>query len=127
MTPEIQILDGAEGPELAIVDGPGVARAIVWPGIGARSRSLHRISLEGGAATVRLSHPSDAVYYVVEGDGSVADESAGEDHALRAGAMFHIDAGTAYRVRAGVDGLQLLGGPAPADDALYESVGGAAA
>lgn len=129
MTPggEIQILDGSEGPELPIVDGAGMARAIVWPGVGARSRSLHRIWLEAGAGTVRLSHPSDAVYYVIEGDGTAADESAGSEHALRAGAMFHVDAGTAYRVRAGDDGMQLVGGPAPADDALYESLGRAGA
>lgn len=116
---EIRILDGSAGPELPIVDGAGVARAIVWPGTGARARSLHRIWLEARAGTVELRHPSDAVYYVVEGDGAVADRTSGEAHDLRAGAMFHVDAGTAYAVRAGDGGMQLVGGPAPADDALY--------
>jgi hypothetical protein len=33
--------------------------------------------------------------------------------------MFHVDRGTPYVVRAGVPGMQVIGGPAPADDALY--------
>jgi hypothetical protein len=33
--------------------------------------------------------------------------------------MAHVDAGTTYRFRAGDAGLDLIGGPAPADPALY--------
>jgi mannose-6-phosphate isomerase-like protein (cupin superfamily) len=119
VTPEIRILDGSAGPELPIVEGHGVARAIVWPAMGARSRSLNRIWLTAGAGTVELVHPSDAVYYVIEGAGSVLDAATSEAQDLRTGAMFHVDAGTTYSVRAGGGGMQLVGGPAPADDALY--------
>jgi mannose-6-phosphate isomerase-like protein (cupin superfamily) len=116
---EIRILDGSDGPELPIVDGAGTARAIVWPGTGARSRSLHHLWLDGGSRTVELVHPSDAVYYVIEGGGTVLEASAQEGRELRAGSMFHVDAGTAYAVRAADGGIELVGGPAPADDALY--------
>ena len=116
---EIRILDGSDGPELPIVEGDGTARAIVWPGTGARSRSLHHLWLTAGSGTVELVHPSDAVYYVVEGGGTVRDPAAGDDQELRAGSMIHVDAGTAYAVRAGDGGIELVGGPAPADDALY--------
>jgi len=116
---EIRILDGSAGPELPIVRGEGVARAVIWPGIGARSRSLHRIWLAGGASTVELVHPSDAVYYVIEGDGWVSDGVGDERHEVRGGSMFHVDAGTAYSILAGDGGMQLVGGPAPADDRLY--------
>ena len=61
----------------------------------------------------------DAVYYVIEGGGTVLEASAQEGRALRAGSMFHVDAGTAYAVRAADGGIELVGGPAPADDALY--------
>ena len=118
----IAILDGAGGPELAIVEAGGEARAVVWPGVGADARSLHHVWLEAEGRTVELSHPSDAVYYVIAGDGSVEDPAGGEGHALRAGSMFHVDAGTAYRVMAGPEGMDLVGGPAPADPALYASL-----
>ena len=42
----VRILDaGASCPELPMVEGGGVARAIVWPGVGAALRSMHRIEL----------------------------------------------------------------------------------
>jgi quercetin dioxygenase-like cupin family protein len=116
---EIRILDGSTGPELPIVRGGGVARAIVWPGTGANLRSLHRIWLEAGSATTELSHGSDAVYYVVEGEGTVHDMTGGSEHAVRLGSMFHIDGGTSYAVVAGKAGMQIVGGPAPADLAMY--------
>jgi quercetin dioxygenase-like cupin family protein len=116
---EIAILNGSRGPELQIVAGAGEARAIIWPGMGARSRSLHRVWLAENAGTVELSHPSDAVYYVLEGTGWVDDPDADERHDVAAGAMFHVDAGTRYAIHAGAAGMQVVGGPAPADDALY--------
>jgi hypothetical protein len=116
---DISIVDGRGGPSLPIVDGVGECRAIIWPGIGARSRSLHRLWLNGEAATVELNHPSDAVYYVVDGAGWVIDRARGRRSALRPGAMFHVDRGTPYVIQARVPGMQVVGGPAPADDALY--------
>jgi hypothetical protein len=38
--------------------------------------------------------------------------------------MFHIDGGTSYTVVAGEDGLQVVGGPAPADMAMYAHLEG---
>ena len=116
---EIRILEGSEGPELPIVDGAGTARAVVWPGTGARSRSLHHLWLSAGSGTIELAHPSDAVYYVIAGTGLVLDAGAQDAQELRAGSMFHVDSGTRYAVRAGDEGIELVGGPAPADDALY--------
>jgi quercetin dioxygenase-like cupin family protein len=117
------VLDAADGPELAIVVGDGVAQAAVWPGTGARSRSMHVLSLGAGARTVELSHPGDAVYAVLEGDGTVAEPPDGAPAELREGSMFHVDAGTSYVIAAGPNGLQLVGGPAPADPALYNGDG----
>jgi hypothetical protein len=118
---EIQILEGDAGPELAIVEGAGLARAVIWPGMKARARSLHRIQLEDGAGTIDLCHPSDAVYYVIAGTGAVTEIEPPERFDLRAGSMFHVDAGTRYAISAADGGLDLVGGPAPADDAMYES------
>jgi mannose-6-phosphate isomerase-like protein (cupin superfamily) len=120
---EIQVLDLAAGPELAIVEGDGAARAVVWPGVGATLRSLHTISLAADAHTVELRHPSEAVYYAASGTGTAIDRASGEEHELVTGAMVHIDAGTPYVLRAGTGGLELLGGPSPADERLYEGDG----
>ena len=35
--------------------------------------------------------------------------------------MIHIDAGDQYRIRAGEIGLELLGGPCPADERWYST------
>jgi quercetin dioxygenase-like cupin family protein len=119
---KVLILDGSDGPELPLVEGAGAARAIVWPGMGARARSLHHIWLAPDARTVSQRHPGDAVYYVVTGDGTVVDGTADERQPLREGAMFHVDGGTDYVVEAGEDGIELVGGPAPADPGLYEEM-----
>ena len=119
---KVSIVDGSRGPELDIVDGAGEARAIVWPGMGAQTRSLQRIWLKAAARTVELRHPGEAAYYVVAGSGWVSDRSSGARLALREGSMFHVDGGTRYLAEAADDGMELVGGPAPADPALYQDV-----
>jgi mannose-6-phosphate isomerase-like protein (cupin superfamily) len=115
----VRVLDADVGPELPIIDGDGRAHAIVWPGIGAQMRSMHRISLTDGAATTELRHPGEAVYYVIEGTGVAADPSTDESQPLETGSMVHIEPETSYVIRAGTGGLQLVGGPSPPDPALY--------
>jgi quercetin dioxygenase-like cupin family protein len=123
--PQVRVLDGGSGAELPIVASGGTARAIVWPGTGAELRSLHWIELEPGGETVEMTHATDAVYYVVAGGGEAEDAADGTMEGLVEGSMVHVDAGTAYLLRAAEAGMEMVGGPAPADRALYESVGGA--
>jgi quercetin dioxygenase-like cupin family protein len=116
----VRILDaGASCPELPIVDGDGIARAVVWPGVGAELRSMHRIRLAAGARTVALRHPMEAVYYVINGSGTALDPDAATGQPLIEGSMVHIEPGTAYLFRAGPEGLEILGGPCPADASMY--------
>jgi mannose-6-phosphate isomerase-like protein (cupin superfamily) len=117
---EILVLDAASGPELNIVEREGTARAVAWPGVGAHLRAVHRIRLSAHGATVEMRHPSEAVYYVLDGDGAVEDRSDGTRVPLERGSVIHVDADTAYRISAAGGGLDLMGGPAPADPALYE-------
>jgi hypothetical protein len=121
---EVSVVGGEAGPELGIVDGEGSARAVIWPGMGARLRSMHRISLGPGSRTVELRHPTDAVYYVIDGDGEVGDRDAGSAEPLVTGSMVHVDRGTAYELVAGDGGMEVVGGPAPADPALYPAEAG---
>jgi hypothetical protein len=38
--------------------------------------------------------------------------------------MVHVDAGTPYELVAGDEGMELIGGPCPADPSLYEGMSG---
>lgn len=117
---QIQVIPTDSGPNLDIVEGGGSARAVIWPGMGARLRSIHVIELESGARTLPFRHPAEAVYYVTAGSGQALDADAQESQPLRSGAMVHVDGGTSYVLSAGPEGMSLVGGPAPADPAVYE-------
>lgn len=119
----VLVLGADDGPLLDLVEGGGWARAVVWPGMGARHRSMHRMRLGPRAATRELRHPSDAVYAVIDGDGAVQDPGPpATSQPLSTGSMVHIDAGTAYRLLAGDTGIEVVGGPAPPDPGLYRGV-----
>jgi mannose-6-phosphate isomerase-like protein (cupin superfamily) len=120
---EVVVTPADRGPALPIVTGDGSAHAVIWPGMGARLRSMNRISLGGGARTIPLTHLSDAVYYVISGSGEAVDGDREARDALVEGSMVHVDAGTPYELVAGEDGMELIGGPCPADPTLYEGVG----
>jgi quercetin dioxygenase-like cupin family protein len=110
---------------LPLIDGTGGdARAVVWPGVGARHRSMHHITLAPGARTVSLRHPdSEAVYYVTGGAGAAHDLDTGTVHALRAGSVVFMTPGTRYRLAADpVTAMTCVGGPCPPDPALYASL-----
>jgi mannose-6-phosphate isomerase-like protein (cupin superfamily) len=117
---EVRVLRAADhGPVLPIVEGEGSARPIVWPGVGASFRSLHRIELGGGSRTIVLRHEMEAAYYVIRGDGIVRDPDEGSSEPLAEGSMIFVEPGTAYAFEAESAGLLLVGGPCPADPALY--------
>lgn len=116
----VQVVD--PGLQLPLVNGAGEARAVVWPGMGASLRSMQRISLGRFSNTVELTHPGEAVYYVIAGGGQV-HEPGGHAYELTEGAMFLVDPGTRYVVEAGPEGAELVGGPCPADPSLYEDIG----
>lgn len=112
------------GIPLPLVEGPGVSLGLIWPGVGATYRTMHWFSLPPHGRTVRLHHlHAEAVYYVVRGDGRVTDEDTGDSWPLGGGAMVYVTAGTGYRLEAGPEGMEFVGGPCPPDPELYRSVG----
>jgi mannose-6-phosphate isomerase-like protein (cupin superfamily) len=116
----IRVIDSAAGcPEIPIVEGEGNAKVVLSPHNGGLFRSFQLISLLGNARTVRLSHVSNCVYYIIEGTGRIVDEADGRHIEVAEGHMLHIDAGDSYRIEAGGNGMKLVGGPCPADESLY--------
>ncbi len=104
--------------------GDGVARALVWPGVGAELRSMQSIMLRAGSTTLALQHPMEAVYYVVAGSGVAVDLDGTDSFDVNEGSMVHVEPGTRYEFQAGDDGIEILGGPCPADHALYNGIAG---
>ncbi|MGE0210779.1 MAG: hypothetical protein AB7S41_03710 [Parvibaculaceae bacterium] len=119
----VNVVDADSGPLLPIVEGGGCAIAVIWPGMGASMRSLHHIVLEPGSATVPLKHPMEAVYYAIRGGGTVGEPGAGPADPIVEGSMVHVDGGTPYVFRSDAQGLELIGGPCPADASLYPNLG----
>lgn len=118
---KVQVVDVDDRcPILPIVEGDGVVRAVIWPGMGATSRSMHRITLSPGSSTGLLRHPMEAVYYVISGVASVHDGANGTSEQLRPGSMAFVEPDTAYVLAAGAEPVELVGGPCPPDPSLYQ-------
>jgi mannose-6-phosphate isomerase-like protein (cupin superfamily) len=123
MSESIQVVDTIHSPEIPIVEGVGNAKVVIWPGMGAQCRTFQVINLGNNSKTIQLCHPeSDAAYYVLEGQGSVLDVSTGQSQELTEGGMVHIDAKDRYQFVASSSGMNLLGGPCPADASLYATL-----
>jgi mannose-6-phosphate isomerase-like protein (cupin superfamily) len=123
MGESIQVIDAVHSQEIPIVDGVGNAKVVIWPGMGARCRTFQMIVLGDNSKTMRLRHPtSDAAYYVIKGQGRIVDVGTGHSQELDEGGMVHIDANDQYQFVAGASGMELLGGPCPADASLYASL-----
>jgi hypothetical protein len=110
-------------PLLSLVDGEGDARAVAWPGVGSKLRSMARIRLAATSRTKALKHPMEAVYYVIGGEGQVIDADTACGQPLIPGSMAHIEPDTRYAFVAGDAGMELIGGPCPPDPALYQELG----
>lgn len=116
----VSVIDSIDAPEIPIVASGGRATAVVSPRTGASHRTMNLVRLDRGGSTIELTHGQDAVYYVAAGSGHVLGGTPGETHDVAEGAMVHVDAGDAYRFSAeGTDGMTIIGGPCPADAALY--------
>jgi mannose-6-phosphate isomerase-like protein (cupin superfamily) len=107
------------GPDLDIVRGEGTCTPVIWPGMGATERSFHLLLLGPSSRTIRMRHPSEAAYYVMEGEARLVDHDTGSSWPLVAGSMFHVEPGTTYGIHTDAVSARILGGPCPPDPALY--------
>jgi quercetin dioxygenase-like cupin family protein len=116
--PRVLVLPSAGGPAIDLLAGPGEARVIVGPHMGAEHRTMCLVELEPGSASRALHHPSEAVWYVVSGHGEALRDGA-DPLPLEPGAMVHVAPGATYTLRAAdAEALAVVGGPSPPDPAL---------
>jgi quercetin dioxygenase-like cupin family protein len=114
----VVVLPSAEGRAIDLLAGPGSARVIVGPHMGAEHRTMCRLELEPGSSTRTLRHPSEAVWYVVSGHGKVLRVDA-DPLSLEPGAMVHVGPASTYTLRASdAEALVVVGGPSPPDPEL---------
>jgi quercetin dioxygenase-like cupin family protein len=130
----IKILDVAQdGIDMAAGSStPGsltsgsVARAIIWPGMGASKGSLHYVRYEAGGTSVQHQHPhSEDIGYILEGEGFIFEWKDGQQvakHAFRAGNVLYVEPGTVHSHEA-VTPLVMVGGPCPPDVDFYRTLG----
>lgn len=118
--PEVSVVRGSgQLPTLPLVRGRGTARALVWPGMGARCRSLHHIQLEPGSRTIDFRHEGEAVYYVLSGAAIVTDVENERGAEASAGSVIHVEPSTLYFIAADGGETTIVGGPCPPDPSLY--------
>lgn len=116
---EIQVRPVADAPAMPLAEGGGVARALIWPGMGSRYRTFHHFLLYRDQRSVIHCHRgAEAVYYVIAGSGWVEDLDLQERQPVAAGQMFHITPGTRYRM-VPKGSIELIGGPCPPDPHIY--------
>ncbi|MFC8501813.1 cupin domain-containing protein [Pedococcus sp. NPDC057267] len=109
------ISPGSWGKDLGLVKH-GSWREIVGASTGASRRGLYAIDVREQSRTVPLQHVGEAVYYVIEGRGTVREDlsTGSRSHTLSPGSMVHVAAGATYHF-ASLEGLRLIGGPSPVD------------
>jgi quercetin dioxygenase-like cupin family protein len=116
----VRVIDADDNcPVLPLVDGEGIARAVIWPGIGASLRSMHLVELSPDAKTVPMRHPMEAVYYVIEGRAVALDLDDDSANNVGAGSMIFVEPNTEYVIAADGQAVRLVGGPCPPDFDLY--------
>ena len=82
------------GADLGLIAN-GTWREIVGTRTGAACRSLHHLELPPNTESVALVHDDEAVYYVIDGEATIAEHFADQGvarHAMPEGAMAHVRA-----------------------------------
>jgi quercetin dioxygenase-like cupin family protein len=110
---------GVYAAEFDIVSEGGTYREMVGSACGATERSLYEVVLPPSGRVQPLTHPGDAVYYVVSGTATVTGFNADESSELTPGAMVHVAGGSTYQLSS-TDGARLVGGPSPVDPGLAD-------
>lgn len=120
---EIQIHSASSSPLIPSMVGAGdAARALVWPGMGAQTRSMHLIDLSKQGQTRELRHDSEAVYYVISGNVIATDRDTGTVHRVPEGGMILVEPATRYVLSSPHGPAEVVGGPCPPDRGLYDGM-----
>ncbi len=122
----IKILDPeVDYVELPLVEGgEGVAKAIIWPGMGAKYGSMNYFVMPPGEKNVLHSHKEEEdMFYVVQGSGYILDGDKNK-HTFKKGDFVYVTPGEPHAVVSeGPEDFISVGGPTPPDEELYKKAG----
>ncbi|CEP69178.1 RmlC-like jelly roll fold [Moorella glycerini] len=109
---------------IPIVDG-GEAKAIVWPGMGAKNCALHYVVMKPGQENIPHVHrESEDIIFVVQGRGVVVDLDNGKEYEFEPGSVIYIPPGIRHTVKCfGPDDYIVVGAQSPFDMDLYRRAG----
>jgi quercetin dioxygenase-like cupin family protein len=110
--------------KIPLVPG-GDARAVVWPGMGAKNAGLHYVIMKPGQENVPHVHSlSEDIIYVIQGEGMAVDFDSGTEHPFTKGSVIYVSPGTNHTIRAtGKEDYIVVGTLAPADTEMYIRAG----
>jgi len=109
--------------EIPLVKG-GTAKAIIWPGMGAKHGSMHYIVMKPGEENIMHKHKeSEDMFYIVQGSGVVVDGDTEEEHPFEKGDFVFVEPNTKHAVKSlGPEDYISVGGPSPADIEVYRKL-----
>lgn len=110
---------------LPFVDGSqGVAKAIIWPGMGAKFGSMHYFVMPPGEKNVPHSHETmEDMFYVVQGKGYIIDGD-NKKHYFTKGDFVYVPPKCIHAVVSeGPEDFISVGGPTPPDAEMYKKAG----
>lgn len=110
--------------ELSILDGKGVARAIIYPGMGAKYASLNYFVMKPGSKNTAHVHArSEDVIYVIQGQGIIKETETGNELRFKKGDILFIPEGVYHQVIPDGDEDYIgIGGPQPVDDSIFKDL-----
>lgn len=103
----------------------GDARAVVWPGMGAKNAGLNYVVMKPGQENVPHLHKvSEDIIYVIQGQGLAVDFDAGVEHPFTKGSVIYVTPGTRHTIKAtGSEDYIVVGTLAPADTEMLTKAG----
>lgn len=110
--------------ELPLIVG-AKAKFLVWPGMGAKYRSMNYVTMKAGQENVPHSHlKSEDFFYCLSGNCVIADLETGEEHPFGPGDVIYIDVGVPHAVKSfGPTDYISVGGPCPPDYEFFRRAG----
>lgn len=118
---DIKVLDiNKDYVEIPIVKS-GRAKAIVWPGMGAKNCAMHYVVMKPGEENIPHVHRnSEDIIFVIQGKGVVVDLSNGVELEFGPRSVIYIPPGIVHQVKnSGTDDYIAVGVQSPFDMDLY--------
>jgi len=103
----------------------GIAKAIIWPGMGAKFGSMNYFVMEPGGENVPHSHKdAEDMFYIASGTGVIVDYDNNIEHPFEPGCFVYVEPNTMHAaINRSNENYISIGGPSPIDYEMYKKAG----